>query len=148
MENEETEYKDGSADEFTKYIFSSNPKEKNTVKLELNPCQKNIKIGLHLFQELLMILTEGMKFLYSNENEKVDISELTEENIELMNRYFQSFGFMITIETFDIKQYLENIKLPNYFKDQHLIQDNTLLKDIYYEITIKYIIYRLSFDFF
>ena len=148
MENEETEYKDGSGDEFTKFIFSSNPKEKNTVKLELNPCQKNIKIGLHLFQELLMILTEGMKFLYSNENEKVDISELTEENIELLNRYFQSFGFMIKIETFDIKQYLENIKLPNYFKDQHLIQDDTLLKDIYYEITIKYIIYRLSFDFF
>ena len=148
MENESLEYKEGSGDEFTRFIFSSNPKEKNTIKLELNPCQKNIKIGLHLFQELLMILTEGMKFLYSNENEKVDISELTEENIELMNRYFQSFGFMITIETFDIKQYLENIKLPNYFKDKHLIRDNTLLKDIYYEVTIKYIIYRLSFDFF
>ena len=43
--------------------------------------------------------------------------------------------------------YLNNIKLPNYFIDKHLIKDDTLLKDIYHEVTINYIIYRLSFDF-
>tara|TARA_B100000745_G_C20048884_1_gene357661 strand:- start:60 stop:509 length:450 start_codon:yes stop_codon:yes gene_type:complete len=147
MENEDTKYKEGSGDEFTKFIFSSKPKEKNTIKLELNPCDKNIKIGLHLFQELLMIFTDGINFLFSSENKILNISELKEEDIDLMNQYFQSFGFMITIDIFDMKQYLDNIKTPDYFKNQHLIQDNTLLKDIYYEVTINYIIYRLSFNF-
>ena len=147
MENDETEYKEGSGNDFTNFIFSSKPKEKNTIKLELNPCDKNIKIGLHLFQELLMIFTDGINFLFSSENKILNISELKEEDIDLMNQYFQSFGFMITIDIFDMKQYLDNIKTPDYFKNQHLIQDNTLLKDIYYEVTINYIIYRLSFDF-
>jgi len=39
------------------------------------------------------------------------------------------------------------MKLPNYFKDKHLIKDNTLLKDIYYETFINDFIYRITFDF-
>ena len=148
MENENTEYKEGSGDEFTKFIFSSKPKGNNTIKLELNPCEKNIKIGLHLFQELLMIFTDGIKSLFSKDNQKIKISELEIKDIQLMNQYFQSFGFIVKVEKFTINEYLDNIKLPNYFKEQHLIQDNTLLNNIYYEVTINYIIYRLSFDFF
>jgi len=147
MENDETEYKEGSGNDFTNFIFSSKPKEKNTIKLELNPCDKNIKIGLHLFQELLMIFTDGINYLFKKNDNEFSISYLKEEDIELMHQYFQSFGFIVKVENFDIKQYLDNIKEPDYFKNQNLIQDNTLLKDIYYEVTINYIIYRLSFDF-
>ena len=40
------------------------------------------------------------------------------------------------------------MKLPNYFLNQELIEDNTMLKDIYYEITTEeFMIYRISFDF-
>ena len=50
-----------------------------------------------------------------------------------------------------IKEYLDNIKVPNYFIDQHLIKDDTLLRDIYYEISMNSIdnpiIYRITFDF-
>jgi len=147
MENEDTKFEEGSGDEFTGFIFSSEPKEKNTIKLELNPCEKNIKIGLHLFQELLMIFTDGIKYLFKKNNNEFSISQLSKEDIELMNQYFQSFGFIVQLEFFDIKEYLNNIKLPNLFMDQHLIQDNTLLNEIYYELTINYNIYRLSFDF-
>ena len=55
MENKGTEYIDGDADEFTIFLFSEPPKEKNSIKLELNP-KETIHIGLHIFQELLMIL--------------------------------------------------------------------------------------------
>ena len=64
-----------------------------------------------------------------------------------MNSYFKSIGFEIFLKKFNISEYLENIKLPNYFKDQHLIEDNTLLKDIYYETTLDLTIYRIYFDF-
>ena len=35
MENKDTEYIDGDADEFTIFLFSNPPKEKNSIKLEL-----------------------------------------------------------------------------------------------------------------
>ena len=146
MENEDTKYIDGDADEFTIFLFSESPKEENSIKLELNPTDKNIQIGLLIFQELLMIFTSGIKYLFSKD-EKVDITSLSDEDISLMDKYFASIGFRIIIETFTIEEYLSNMKLPNYFKDQHLIKENTPLPDLYYETALNAIIYRISFDF-
>ena len=66
MENEDTEYIEGNGDDFLKYIFSSEPREKNSVKLELDPPDQGVKLGLHIFQELLMVFTMGLKYLYSD----------------------------------------------------------------------------------
>ena len=147
METEDTEYKEGCADDFTIFLFSEQPKEPNTIKLELDNKGKDIKIGLNIFQELLMIFTSGIKYLFSNGCDTVDISSLTIEDIDLMGKYFESMGFKIKVDKFTIGEYLDNIKLPNYFKDQDLIKDDTMLRDIYYEATIDLIIYRISFDF-
>ena len=146
MENENTEYKEGSGDDFTSFIFSSEPKEKNSIKLELNPCEKNIKIGLHLFQELLMIFTDGMKYIFGD-GTNGSITNLTKENIDLINKYFESLGFNVFVEDFTIHTYLDNMKLPNYFTNQELIKDDTPLKDIYYETYVGDLIYRIYFDF-
>ena len=146
MENEDTKYLNGDGDDFTIFLFSEPPKEKNSIKLELNSKDEDIKIGLMIFQELLMIFTAGIKYHFS-EDEKVDITKLTEENIKLMNEYFASIGFTINIDVFSIEEYLTNMKLPNYFLNQDLIEDDTLLKDIYYETSIDMKIYRISFDF-
>lgn len=146
MENEDTKYLNGDGDDFTIFLFSEPPKEKNSIKLELNSKGQDIKIGLMIFQELLMIFTAGIKYHFS-EDEKVDITKLTEENIKLMNEYFASIGFTISIDVFSIEEYLTNMKLPNYFLNQDLIKDDTLLKDIYYETSIDMKIYRISFDF-
>ena len=146
MENENTEYIDGSGDDFLIFLFSSEPRERNSVKLELDPPKDGIKIGLHIFQELLMVFTMGLKYLYS-EKEVLNISTINLEDIEKINKHFQSFGHTLNIEKFTISDYLSNMKLPNYFKDKHLITDNTLLKDIYYETFINDFIYRITFDF-
>ena len=146
MENEDTEYIEGSGDDFLHYIFSNEPKEKNSVKLVLDPPNEGVKIGLHIFQELLMVFTMALKYNYS-ENEKLDISSITHEDINKINRYFQSFGHSVLVEKFTIEEYLSNIKIPNYFKDQHLIKDDTLLRDIYYETHVNGYIYRITFDF-
>lgn len=148
MENNDTEYIDGDADDFTIFLFSKEPKEKNSIKLELSHPKEGIKIGLHIFQELLMIFTAGMKYLYGNGNESVDINKLSLNEIDNINKYLASIGFISIIEKFTIAEYLSNIKLPNYFVNKELIKDDTLLKDIYYEITIdNSLIYRISFDF-
>ena len=131
MENEDTKYLNGDGDDFTIFLFSEKPKEKNSIKLELKQGDKDIKIGLMIFQELLMIFTAGIKYHFSKD-EKVDITKLSEEDINLMNKYFASIGFTINIDIFTIEEYLTNMKLPNYFLNQDLIKDDTLLKDIYY----------------
>ena len=146
MENEDTEYKEGDDSEFLDFLFSETPKEKNSIKLELSPAKKDVKIGLHIFQELLMIFTGGLKKLFGK-NEKVDITILEPKDIQLMNTYFESMGFHCFVERFTISEYLRNMKIPNYFLKQELITDTTSLKDIYYETSINYNIYRVSFDF-
>ena len=146
MSNDDVKYINGDADDFTIYLFSAPPKEKNTIKLELNPSKDNIHIGLHIFQELLMIFTSGIKYLFSKD-EIVDITSLTVDDISLMNHYFQSIGFTILIETFTISEYLSNMKLPNYFRNHDLIKDNTPLYDFYYETYLAGIIYRITFNF-
>ena len=146
MENKETEYLDGDGDDFTIFLFSKKPMKPNTVKLQLNPENKDIHIGLHIFQELLMIFTLGAKYLFSK-NEKLDITKLEQKDIDLMNEYFKSIGFTISVEIFTISEYLENMKLPNYFLKQELIGENTPLDAFYYETSFNQMIYRISFNF-
>lgn len=146
MENEDTEYIEGNGDDFLKYIFSSEPREKNSVKLELDPPDEGVKLGLHIFQELLMVFTMGLKYLYS-EGDALNISTISPEDINKINRHFQSFGFSVLVEKFTIQDYLSNMKLPNFFKNKELIKDDTLLRDIYYETFVNDFIYRITFDF-
>ena len=145
MENENTEYIDGDADEFTIFLFSERPKEKNSIKLELSPLT-DIHIGLHIFQELLMIFTSGMKYLFS-EKDKLDVTKLSKEDIHVLNLYFQSMGFQVNVEVFTIVEYLDNMKLPNYFLKKELIEENTPLDAFYYETSLNGNIYRVFFDF-
>ena len=146
MEDKDTEYIDGDADEFTIFLFSNPPKGKHSIKLELDPSKKDIHIGLHIFQELLMIFTAGIKYLFSEE-EKLDITRLQKEDIDLMNQYFESMGFQAIVEVFTIVDYLDNMKLPNYFLKQELIKENTPLNAFYYETSLDGKIYRITFDF-
>uniref|UniRef100_A0A6C0L3T3 Uncharacterized protein n=1 Tax=viral metagenome TaxID=1070528 RepID=A0A6C0L3T3_9ZZZZ len=146
MENDETEYVKGSGDDFIHFIFSNAPKDEGSIKLELDPCPDNTKIGLHIFQELLMIFTGGLKYIFGS-NGQVNILELQSEDIHLMNQYFKSFGFSLEVNKFSIVDYLDNMKLPNYFVDQELIEDTTQLRDIYFERTFDEYIFRISFDF-
>ena len=81
---------DGSHDEFIRYIFNNEPKKKSSISLELPLENKNI--GLHIFEQLLMIFTDGSKYLYG-ENGKVNINNLNRENIDNLNKYFRSFGY-------------------------------------------------------
>lgn len=146
MENKDTEYIDGDADDFTIFLFSEKPKDKNTIKLELTPSKKPIHIGLHIFQELLMIFTSGMKYLFSEED-KLDITKLDLNDIQLMNQYFESMGFQVNVEIFTIIEYLDNMKLPNYFLNHELMDDSTMLDDFYYETSLNGNIYRVYFNY-
>ena len=149
---------DGDGDDFTIFLFSHPVNEPNTVKLELGQPERGAHIGLHIFQELLQIFVDGLKYFYGNhdsdkdgDNEgKVDINDLTEENIDLMKRYFLSIGFKLNLDVFERKNYVSK---PDIFVDQSLIKKDTMLDEFFYEVAIYdkddlEKIYRTSFKFF
>ena len=128
-----TEYKEGSHEEFINYLYSNSPKEKGIIVLESPLEDKNKNINLHIFEQLLMIFVDGLKYFYGNQEGKVTISELNKEDIEKVNQYFISMNYEVKLEVFEtINEY--KFKFPNYFKNQEHIKNDILLEDFYYEI--------------
>ena len=149
MENSDTEYKtDSKPEDFIEFLFGKDPQPKNTIKLEIDPPKKNKHIGLHIFEQLLQIFVDGLKYLYG-EDDKVDIQKLTSENIEKMTQYFSSIGYRLIFEIFDRSNYKPK---PNVFMDHKLIKSDTMLNEFYYELMSENehkvpIVYRVSFKF-
>ena len=150
MENKDTEYKeDNEPDDFIKFLFGKTPQEKNTIKLELGMPEKNKHIGLHIFEQLIQVFVDGLKYLYGDDG-KVNIQDLTEENIKLMKRYYLSIGYKLLFETYDKTIYEPK---PNVFMEHDLIKEDTMLDEFYYEVlseTVDHkipIIYRVRFKF-
>lgn len=128
----ETIYKEGSHEEFIHYLFSDSPKNKGDVTLELPLLEKNKNLGLHVFEQLLMIFVDGLKYFYGKDG-KVDINKLTENDIKKVNEYFISMNYNVILDVFKTMNDYK-FKFPNYFKNQEHIKNETKLEDYYYEI--------------
>jgi len=133
--NTEPEYKEGQHEEFIQYLFSDSPKEKGEISLELplpEGSEKCKNIGLHIFEQLLMIFVDGLKYFYGKDN-KVDINKLTKEDFEKVNEYFISMNYSVDLIVFETMNEYQ-FKFPNYFKNQEHIRPETKLEDFYYEV--------------
>ena len=140
-----TSYKEGSHEEFILYLYSSEPKEKGEIKLESSHIESGKNLGLHIFEQLLMIFVDGLKYFYSNENNKVDISQLDMRNIEKINKYFISMNYFVNLDIYPTK-YDYKYVFPDYFKNHKYIKSETKLEDFFYEIFDKdNCVYRISF---
>ena len=147
MENENTEYKDGDHDSFIEYVFKDSPKEKNSIKLELDPPNKNNNINKHIFEQLLQIFTDGMKYLYSDNDNKVNIASLEINSIFKMKEYFESFGVELIFNMYDQTNY---VLKPYIYNNPELYNKSKSVNDFYYEIPLeknnKMLVYRISFN--
>ena len=132
---------DGEHSDFIKYIFNIEPQAVNSIKLELDPPFKNKNIELHIFEQLLQIFVDGLKFKYST-NGTVDINNLTKNDLNKMKLYFKSFGFTVNINILN-----KFIPKNNPFIDNNLIKQNTKLNEFFYDLNRNNLIYRISFDF-
>ena len=140
------EEEEGSHEDFIKYMFDSEPKAKDSIQLECSDIPPNKNTHLHIFEQLLMIYVSGLKHLWQNEEGIVDLTELTEDDIGLMKRYFESINYVVHIQVFDLSTY--QFRFPDYFKNQEKITDKTLLTDFFYETQAQDTnMYRISFDF-
>ena len=146
MENQDTEYKSGDHDSFIKFVFDSEPKSERSIKLELDPPGEN-NLNKHIFEQLLQIFTDGMKYLYSNEDGKVDISQLEIESILKMKEYFLSFGVELIFNMYNQHDY---VLKPYIYNSPELYNKSKSVNEFYYEIPLEkdnnILVYRISFN--
>jgi hypothetical protein len=146
MENEDTEYKSGDHDSFIKFVFDGEPKSEKTIKLELDPPGEN-NLNKHIFEQLLQIFTDGMKYLYSNDDGKVDISQLEIESILKMKEYFLSFGVELIFNMYNQHDY---VLKPYIYNSPELYNKSKSVNEFYYEIPLEkdnnILVYRISFN--
>ena len=136
MENQDTEYKSGDHDSFIKFVFDSEPKCERSIKLELDPPGEN-NLNKHIFEQLLQIFTDGMKYLYSNDDGKVDISQLEIESILKMKEYFLSFGVELIFNMYNQHDY---VLKPYIYNSPELYNKSKSVNEFYYEIPLEKII--------
>jgi hypothetical protein len=147
MEGKDTEYKSGDHNSFIKYVFTKDPKPKNTIKLELDPPNPGNNINKHIFEQLLQIFTDGMKYLYSNDDGKVDISQLEINSILKMKEYFLSFGVELIFNMYKQHDY---VLKPYIYNTPELYNKSKSVNEFYYEISLekegRVLVYRISFN--
>jgi hypothetical protein len=128
-----TDYREGEYSEFIEFLFSEDPKPPHTIVYECPPPDSTMHHGLHVFEQMLMIFVDGLKYFHENEEGKVNVDQLTPDDKHRMTQYFQSMGYELVISLYEtINEY--QFRYPNYFKDKEKITSDTRLSDFYYEI--------------
>ena len=117
-------------------IFTKEPQKPNTIDVLLS---NNIK---EKFEDLLCLFNEGMKKLYGKDG-KVNLENITVDNMLTMQLYYNSFGFYLHFRKFDSTQMNEvNEELLTLYKD---VESNNL-KDYKLQLICNQILYIIYFE--
>lgn len=112
-------------DELTNKIFDNTPKIKNEIKLDL---VDSLELD-ELFEFLLTLFTKGTRKLFVNSEGYVNLAMCTEKEYNLINQYFNSFGFEVELDRYnypeseliDFEQIsYKNIEIESDTKLEHL----------------------------
>ena len=69
-----------------------------------------------LFELLLIVLIEGLKIFYSNENKKVDLFSIDSEKIQHINLFLKKIGIEVKLHKYDFLTW-------NYMLGDRIIKD-------------------------
>ena len=85
-------------DDFLENLFKNPAKNKNEIVLTLD-CD-NLRV---LFERLLSIFHYGSIYFFGDENDKVNLAELSIDDFLMLNKYFISFGISINYKIIEKK---------------------------------------------
>lgn len=77
-------------DDFIINVFKNPPKDPHSIVISMD-CE-NIAV---LFERLITIFNESSIILFGDQDNKVNLKELTQVDMDRINRYFNSFGIEI-----------------------------------------------------
>jgi hypothetical protein len=109
-------------DELVNFIFTSYPKEPRSIQVEFDSDGNTTK---DIFELLLLILKGGIKLIYNTE--QVNLDDITDNNVFLLNQYFNSFGFKIYyIQINNLEINYTSVLDTNYLNDIDNLDDDVL----------------------
>tara|TARA_Y100000591_G_scaffold315253_1_gene322651 strand:+ start:363 stop:767 length:405 start_codon:yes stop_codon:yes gene_type:complete len=121
-------------------LFSNPPGEPNSHLISFDT--GNL---VQLFESLLIIFTNGMKLLFGNSNGVVELDKLSEEDIGLFQKYFNSMGFLFYFDVFEDTN--DNRDKTQAMKYTNLnLNNNSQLKDLFFPLLSKDKIYLINFN--
>lgn len=85
--------KEGSLDDFIDTLVSAPPQNPNSISLDIDTDNYE-----NLFKVLIEIFTKSMKYVYGDNMGRVNLDELGQSDLDLMSKYFGSFGFKLFVE--------------------------------------------------
>lgn len=83
----------GSLDDFIDNLVSSPPKDANSIQLQIEHDDYE-----GAFKVLVEIFTKSMKYIFGDARGVVDLDTLETSDMDLMSKYFNSFGYKLFIE--------------------------------------------------
>ena len=99
-----------------------------------------------LFESLLIIFTNGMKLLFGNSSGVVELEKMSEEDINLVQKYYQSIGFRFYFDVYEDTN--ENRDKTQAMKYTNLtLTSSSNLKDLYFPLLSRERIYLINFDY-
>lgn len=134
-------------DDMINNIFTNKPQDIKSIQLSFD-----VNDEYELFKILVDILTHGLKILFGDENDKVDINTITENDFKTIEKYFNSFGFDIKYKydiPLDQLNIEENTELPRLDDSNTENEDNgkNQLRLYYFTLKTDNIKYEISFDY-
>tara|TARA_B110000114_G_C14832516_1_gene293271 strand:- start:46 stop:468 length:423 start_codon:yes stop_codon:yes gene_type:complete len=125
-------------------LFSNPPKGTNSFGVSFVNENSNTDIK-EVFENLLIIFTEGMKMLHGV-NGKVTLDLLTQEDIINFNKYMNSIGLKLIV---DVRELVEGINedYSRFSYEKKNITDRTKLNELKLPFMTQRKVYIISFDF-
>ncbi len=124
-------------------IFSGEPKDAKSYALRLD--EDDTMDVIELFEYLLMVFNHGMKILFGDDEGKVDLTSVSNEDFEMVNKYYNSFYFkcMYVVYSAEAAQHVNFNKLS--YKNMKITKE-TRLSDLALPIMVKDKVFVIGFD--
>lgn len=122
-------------------MFTKNPNPPKSFQLSFDTY--NLK---ELFEALLTLFVEGLKILYGDKNNKVNMFNLNEDDLKLLKKCMLSAGLELYVEIYAKDDWLKNH--INNFKsyDEIIITNNTKLSDLKVAFLNDHFSYKICFN--
>lgn len=131
-------------EELLEQLINTSPGNKNEFRLEF---EDEITLK-NLFELLLNFFTNICKLYFGDHTGVVNINHMTDNDLSLVNKYFNSIGFKYNLQNYNYNQtslqqinYLQNNKYSNY-----TITPSTRLDELFFVLKCNDTIFKINFE--
>ena len=136
------DHNEGDIHELVKKIFLNLPEPPNSSCISFD----NYTLK-ETFEDILTFLVEGLKIKYANEENKVNLYNMTDAQMQHINNYMNSIGLTLNFQLFNIFEWLFDKSRTYVPYNMIELTQNTKLSDLKQVFLLHDKVCLVSFDF-